>query len=251
MQIRIFDSTPEVAAGLAERIAGIVFDRPESVIALPTGRSPLATYEALGKLCADGKADFSRTSFFALDEFVGLPEGHPASFRAYLERHLFPVVNFNRRRVRLLDANAADLDAECRAHELAIQEAGGLDLCMLGIGANGHIGFNEPGDVLGARTQRVTLHMATRRDNAAAFGGKINQVPREALSMGMATLLNARTIVLVATGKEKAGCVEQSVRGPLTTRLPASFLQTHRDVEFYLDREAASLLRGAADGDVL
>jgi len=144
--------------------------------------------------------------------------------------------------VHFLNGAAADLDAECERYEAAIDAAGGIDLQLLGLGANGHIGFNEPGEELEARTHRVRLHDVTRRENAALFGDNAGSVPGEALSMGMATILRARRIVLIATGERKARCVERTVRGPLTTRLPASFLQTHRDVELFLDRASASLL---------
>jgi glucosamine-6-phosphate deaminase len=242
MLIRVFSSSAEVARGVATRIAEFIRERPEAVLALPTGRTPVLAYEELGAMAHGGAADFSRARFFGIDEFVGLSREHPGSFRAYLQRHLFTPLQVPPDRIHLLNGHAADLDAESAAYEDAIEAAGGLDLVMLGIGANGHIGFNEPGDALNARTHRVTLHMATRRDNAAAFG-KTSDVPREAISMGMGTLLKAGTVMLVATGREKATCIERSVSGAVTPRVPASFLQLHRRVELYLDREAASLLR--------
>jgi glucosamine-6-phosphate deaminase len=209
---------------------------------LPTGRTPIATYTELRRMHAHGEADFSRAQTFNLDEFAGVDGNHPGSFRRYMEEHLFRAVGLGGGRVHFLDGAAADPDAECERYEREIEAAGGIDLQLLGIGANGHIGFNEPGDQLAARTHRVTLHEVTRRENAALFGGDPERVPREALSMGMGTILHARCIVLLATGERKARCVERTVRGPLTTRLPASFLQTHRDVELFLDRAAASML---------
>jgi glucosamine-6-phosphate deaminase len=240
--LRIFDRAEETALALARRIADAVAAKPDSVLGLPTGRSPVAAYAALAGMCERGEVDFSRVTTFNLDEFAGIPPNHAGSFRRFMEHHFFGRINIDPRRVHFLDGIAPDLGAECDRYETAIATAGGIDLQIVGIGANGHIGFNEPGDELVSRTHRVTLHEVTRRENAALFGGDPTEVPREALSMGMATILRASCIVLIATGERKARCVERTVRGPLTTRLPASFLQTHRHVELFLDRGAASLL---------
>ena len=159
-----------------------------------------------------------------------------------MDEHLFRGVNLRPSHIHFLSGVAPDLDAECERYEGAIEAADGIDLQLLGIGGNGHVGFNEPSDELTARTHRVLLHETTRRDNAALFGGEPGRVPREALSMGMGTILKAAAIVLVATGERKAACVHGMIRGPLTTRLPASFLQTHRHVEVFLDQAAASRL---------
>ena len=242
MQLQIFENADQAAQALARRIAAVLRSDPDVVLGLPTGRSPVAAYAELRRMHAAGRVDFSRASTFNLDEFAGIAADHPGSFRRFMEEHLFRGVNVDRDRVHFLDGAAADFDAECERYEAAIDAAGGIGLQILGIGANGHIGFNEPGEALAARTHRVTLHEVTRRENAALFGGDAGSVPREALSMGMATILRARRIVLIATGERKAGCVERATRGPLTTRLPASFLQTHRDVELFLDRAAAALL---------
>jgi glucosamine-6-phosphate deaminase len=159
-----------------------------------------------------------------------------------MTRHLFGGINIHNRRIHSLNGAAADLDAECERYEDRLASVGGVGLQLLGIGANGHVGFNEPGDYLVARTHRVTLLEATRRDNARLFGGDPARVPREALSMGMGTILKADAILMIATGAAKAACVARMVQGPITTQLPASFLQTHRRVEVYLDRAAASRL---------
>src|SRR5688572_14603346 len=159
-----------------------------------------------------------------------------------MERHLFSEVNLSPARIHFLNGAAADLDAECARYEAAIDAAGGIGLQLLGIGSNGHVGFNEPGTELQTRTHRVRLAESTRRDNAALFGGEISQVPTQALSIGMGTILAAGTVVLIATGERKAQCIKGTVHGPLTTHLPASFLQLHRSVELYLDRSAASRL---------
>ena len=231
-----------MARAVAERVADAVRITPNIVLGLPTGRTPLGAYAELRRLYASGRVDFGHVTTFNLDEFAGLPPSHPGSFRRYMDLKLFDSVNVDPSRIHFLNGVASDLDGECARYEEAIAHNGGIDLQLLGIGANGHIGFNEPGDELVARTHRVTLHETTRRDNAAPFGGDISRVPREALSMGMGTIMKAASLVLMASGERKARCIERAVHGPLTTRLPASFLQTHRDVELYLDRGAASLL---------
>ena len=242
MIVRVFSTPEESARAIAERIAAALKGQPELVLGLPTGKSPLPTYAELRRMYAARRIDFSRARTFNLDEFAGVGADHPGSFRRFMEQHLFAHVNLDPSRIHFLNGAAANLDAECERYETEIESAGGIDLQLLGIGSNGHIGFNEPGDELSARTHRVELHDVTRRDNAPLFGGDAGQVPRQALSMGMATILKAAAIVLIATGERKAKCVERMIRGPLTTRLPASFLQTHRSVELFLDRAAASLL---------
>jgi glucosamine-6-phosphate deaminase len=242
VRVHVFEDAGEAARALALRIAQALREKPDVVLGLPTGRSPVATYAELGRMHARGEADFARASTFNLDEFAGIDWSHPGSFRRFMDEHLFGRVNVDPQRIHFLNGAAPDLEQECARYEAAIAAAGGIDLQLLGIGSNGHIGFNEPGEELVAPTHRVTLHDLTRRDNAALFGGDPRNVPTEALSMGMGTILKSRTLVLIASGERKAQCIERAIRGPLTTRLPASFLQTHRNVELYLDRAAASRL---------
>ena len=243
MRITVFDSGDAVAAALAERVASTLRVNPDAVLGLTSGRTPVDGYAELRRLHTAGKTDWSRASTFNLDEFAGIEATHPGSFRNFMERHLFAGINLRPERVHFLDGAAADLNGECDRYEAAIAAAGGIDLQLLGIGSNGHIGFNEPGDELPVRTHRVRLMESTRRDNAMLFGNDPSRVPAEALSMGIGTILRARRIVLVATGETKAECIRQAVSGRLTTRVPASMLQVHTDVEFLLDQEAASLLK--------
>lgn len=199
-------------------------------------------YRELVRLHRDGDIDFSRATSFNLDEFIGLPEGHPASYQAFMHRHLFAHVNMDPSRTHLPDGRASDPRAEAQRYEAAIAEAGGLDLVILGIGANGHIGFNEPASQLTALTNVVTLRESSRRGNAAAFGGDVRRVPKRAISMGVGTILSARHVVLLATGENKADIVAKALRGPITTRVPASLLQLHPRVAVVLDRAAAAKL---------
>jgi glucosamine-6-phosphate deaminase len=200
VKIRICDSAT-IAAATAARIAGRLKSHPASVF--------------------------------------GIAARDPRSFRAFMERHLFSRVNIRRRHIHFLNGIAADAQVECARFERAIRAAGGLDLVVLGIGANGHISFNEPGTALFLGTHRARLTVATRRANAAAFGGRLSRVPREALSIGIGTILAARSILLIATGYSKARPIKRMLAGRSTPGVPASFLQLHQDVELVLDAAAA------------
>jgi glucosamine-6-phosphate deaminase len=238
MDTRIFASADRACRAAARLIARQLEDCPDSVLGLPTGRTVAPVYDFLAKL----HPDCSRVHTFNLDEFVGVSPQHPGSFRTFMEQHLFTKVNLSTRRVHLLDGTAPDLDAECLRFERDIAAAGGIDLLVLGIGVNGHIGFNEPGRELKARTHRTPLRPATRRANASLFGGRASNVPHEALSMGIGTILSARTIALIATGPSKACAIRRLVRGDVTTTVPATFLQLHPRVQLILDKEAAARL---------
>jgi glucosamine-6-phosphate deaminase len=231
-----------LAEAAAHRVVEALRERPEVVLGVPAGRTPLGLYAELARLTVAGEADFSLATAFALDEFVGIDHSHPASFHRFIREHLIDPVGLPRDRFHGLDGAAADLQAECDRYDEAIRHAGGIGLQLLGIGGNGHIGFNEPADALPAPTHRVTLLEATRIASAALFDGDITRVPREALTMGVGTILQAEAVILLAAGQGKAASVERMVRGPITPKLPASFLQAHRSVEIYLDRAAASLL---------
>ncbi len=241
-RISIFTDARTLARALAARIADALQIKPSLVLGLPTGRTPLLLYEELAALSKSETVDFSRATTFNLDEFVGIPGTHPGSYRSFMQQHLFDHLKLDPSRIQFLDGAAADIEKESRRYEEAIEAAGGIDLLILGIGTNGHIGFNEPASGLAARTHRVMLKPETRRSNAALFGGDPDAVPAEALSMGMATILDSKSAVLIATGERKAACVEALVTGPITTELPASFLALHRDVEIMLDEAAAGKL---------
>jgi glucosamine-6-phosphate deaminase len=239
MQITVFKDERTLAKTLAAQLAAMLTGQPALVLGLPTGRTPVRMYHELGTLHTHKLADFSQATTFNLDEFLGIGPDHPGSYRAFMEEHLFSRVNLQPDRIHIMNGTAPDPEGECARYEHAIAAAGGIDVQVLGIGTNGHIGFNEPGRELAARTHRITLKQSTRRSNAALFGGDAAKVPAEALSMGMATILHARRIVLVATGKSKAKSIALVVNGPITTKLPASFLQLHPDVELMLDEAAA------------
>lgn len=242
MDVTIFETTTEASRAVARRVAEALRRTPDLVLGLPAGRTPIDAYTELRRLHSEGEADFSRATAFLLDEFVGLDASSSGSFRRFLTEHLLSGVNLDPARTHSLNGIVADPDVECERYEETIAACGGLGLLLLGIGVNGHIGFNEPGEVLSARTHRVTLLDSTRAENAGAFGGAVTRVPKEALSIGMGTILRSDAIAMIATGERKAKAVAAMLREPLTTRLPASFLQLHRRVEVYLDRGAAGAL---------
>ncbi len=245
--VRTFDTAVEAAAALAGEVACRIREHPALVLGLPTGRTPVAFYRALVRSIRREGIPVSGLTTFNLDEFLGISAEQPGSYRSYMEHHLFGPIGLQPGQVNFLEGTTPDPRCECERYERAIAACGGLDVQVLGIGANGHIGFNEPGEWLALRTHRVTLRPETRRANAGSFGGRVDAVPHEALSMGLGTILQARKIVLLAAGREKARAVSLMVRGPLTTAVPASFLQLHSDVDVLLDRAAAALLadRGA------
>ena len=242
MTIRRFASPASAASALARHIVRCLASNPNLVLGLPTGRTPVPFYAELVALFRAGRIDFSRATTFNLDEFAGLAASAPGSYRAFMERHLFSHVNFAARRINFLNGVAPDMTAECLRYERTIARAGGLDLLLLGLGANGHVGFNEPGQSLVAFTHKTRLTLATRQANAALFRHRVGDVPREALSMGMRTILHARRIILLATGSTKAPAVQRLVRGPITPGVPASFLQLHRAVEVWVDEAAGTRL---------
>jgi glucosamine-6-phosphate deaminase len=242
VEIRVFANAQELAHAAARGVVSVLRGRPDLVLGVPAGRTPVGLYAELARLHAAGEADFSHATAFALDEFVGIDARHPASFHRFIREHFAEPVGLPIERVHALNGVARDLDAECTRYEAAIAGAGGIGLQLLGIGSNGHIGFNEPANEQIARTHRVTLLDGTRQASAPLFGGEVARVPHEALTMGVGTILKAETVFLLAVGEGKAASVEQMVRGSITPHMPASFLQAHRAVEIYLDRAAASRL---------
>lgn len=240
MVIERFDDEAALSAALASRVFASIAAQPSLVIGLPTGRTPMGLYRELRDRSAGDRLDWSRVRTFNLDEFAGLEASHPRSYRAFMQAQLFDHVSIDPLNIGFLNGAAPDLKAECRRYEAAIAAVGGIDLQILGVGANGHVGFNEPADGLCALTHIADLEEESRRANAQRFGGDWTSVPERALSMGMSTILAARQIVLIATGAGKADAVQGMIEGLITTRLPASFLQLHPQVTVMLDANAAS-----------
>jgi glucosamine-6-phosphate deaminase len=222
LDVTIFETATQASRALARRVADTLRRTPDLVLGLPAGRTPVEAYTELGRLHSEGEADFSHATAFLLDEFVGLDASHAGSFRRFLREHLLSGINLSPNQTHSLNGVAPDPDIECERYEETIAASGGLDLLLLGLGVNGHIGFNEPGDTLAARTHRVTLLDSTRAENAGPFGGVASRVPKEALSIGMGTILRAETIVMIATGERKASAVAGMLRaGAFACAAPA------------------------------
>ena len=224
----------------AEIVAARIRAKPDAVLLLPTGTTPLGMYGRLAELHAEEGLSFARATFFNLDEYLGLAPDHPASYHVYMEENFYGLVDADPAQVHVPDGSAPDPEAECERYEAAIREAGGVDLAVLGIGRNGHIGFNEPGASFGSRTRVVRLAESTRRVNAADFEG--NRAPERAITVGMATVFEAREVLLLASGANKAGAVAAAVEGEISESVPASILRRHPNATFLLDAEAASSL---------
>ena len=226
----------------ARKIAALVRAKPDAVLGLATGQTPLETYDRLSELHRTEGLDFSRVTTFNLDEYLGLEPSHPASFHACMRTSLFSKINIDPARVFLPDGMSEDIPRTCREYEERLRAAGGIDLRLLGIGSDGHLGFNEPSSSLSSRTRIKTLTDRTRKDNAAAFGGEDN-VPHHVITMGLGTIMDARTCLLLAFGRKKAAAIAQAVEGPVSAMVPASILQMHPRAIVILDEEAASGLK--------
>jgi glucosamine-6-phosphate deaminase len=240
MEVVIVPDADELGRVVADAIIALLARRPDSVLGLATGSSPMPVYDELARRHDAGEVRFDRARGFCLDEYLGLPAGHPEAYQSVIRRVFADRVGLAN--VRAPDGTAGDVPAACAAFEAAITAAGGIDLQLLGIGADGHIGFNEPGSSLASRTRIKTLTDRTRRDNARYFGS-LDDVPRHVLTQGIGTILEARHLVLLASGEAKAAPVAWAVEGPITATVPASALQLHPHATVVVDEAAASSLR--------
>jgi len=244
MEIIIVADAGRAAALVARIIAKELRAKPDLVLGLATGRTMERVYAGLAALHADQGLDFSRCRTFNLDEYVGLPEGHPGSYRRYMEERLFSRVNLQSANTHLPDGRCPDLAAEGARYEAGIRAAGGIDLQLLGLGADGHIGFNEPLSALSSRTREKALTPATRAQNAELFAGDPGGVPRRAITMGVGTIMDARRCLLLATGPAKAAILAKALEGPITAMVTASALQLHPRCQVIVDEAAATDLQG-------
>ena len=241
MRVVILKDREQVDQRAADIICDAVNSHPEIVLGLATGGTPLGTYGELVRRCTARQVSFRACTTFNLDEYIGLPASHPESYYSFMHRELFSQADFDTARCHLPDGQSNDLDRACADYEQLIRGAGGIDLQLLGIGSDGHIAFNEPGSSLASRTRIKALTQQTREDNTRFFSS-IDEVPQVAITMGIGTILEARRILLLATGKGKASAVRSFIEGPVTSQVPASALQLHPQVTVLLDEEAASWL---------
>jgi glucosamine-6-phosphate deaminase len=245
--VHVLADAQAVSRRAAEIVAELVARNPHPVIGLAAGATPVGTYGELARRHGDGLA-LAHVTAFGLDEYLGIGPEHPSSCAWTFRRHLIGRTDIDPGRVHLLDGTrTGDLTDYCAAYERAIAGAGGLDLQILGLGVNGHLGFNEPGSGFSSRTRRVALSASTRTTNRGVFPGE--EVPREALTMGLGTILGARRVLLLATGPAKADMVAKAIEGSLTAMVPASALQMHADAVVLLDEAAAAGLTRRTDYD--
>jgi glucosamine-6-phosphate deaminase len=243
MEVVILADAKEIGGVAADAIGALLDRKPAAVLGLATGSSPIAIYDEMVARCDAGLVSFRQARGFTLDEYVGLPADHPQRYRNVIDVAFASRVDFAPGAVHGPDGLATDIPAGCAAYESAIREAGGVDLQILGIGTDGHIAFNEPGSSLASRTRIKTLTRQTRVDNARFFGGDVESVPTHCLTQGLATIMEARHVILVATGRRKAEAVHQLVEGPVSAMWPASILQHHPHVTVLLDDAAARRLQ--------
>ena len=241
MEVIVLPGPDDVARVAADVVAGVVRRRPDAVLGVATGSSPVGVYAELARRVGAGELDLSGVTAFALDEYVGLPPGHPEAYAAVVHRDVTGPLRLDPARVHVPDGRADDLEAAAEAYERAIADAGGVDLQLLGIGANGHVGFNEPTSSFGSRTRIKTLTARTRADNARFFASP-EEVPLHCLTQGLGTILEARRLLLVAQGEAKAAAVAAAVEGPLTSMCPGSALQLHPRATVVVDEAAAARL---------
>ena len=243
MEVIIGEDAKDIGVVAADAITALVDRKPAAVLGLATGSSPLPIYDELAARCDAGLLSFRQSRGFTLDEYVGLPFDHPQRYRNVIDTAFVDRVDFAPDAVAGPDGQAADIPAACAAYEDAIRAAGGVDLQILGIGTDGHIGFNEPGSSLASRTRIKTLTRQTRVDNARFFGDDVESVPTHCLTQGLATIMEARHVILVATGRGKAEAVHHLVEGPVSAMWPASILQHHPHVTVLLDGAASRRLQ--------
>ncbi|MEH0546773.1 glucosamine-6-phosphate deaminase [Streptomyces sp. B21-105] len=228
---------------IAEAMVQLLRRKPDALLGVATGSTPLPVYEALAAQVRAGAVDTARARIAQLDEYVGLPAEHPESYRSVLRREVLEPLGVGMEAFLGPDGAAEDVQAACEAYDRALAAAGGVDLQLLGIGTDGHIGFNEPCSSLRSRTRIKTLTEQTRVDNARFFGGDVEQVPHHVVTQGIGTILEARHVVLLATGEGKADAVAASVEGPVAAVCPASALQLHPHATVVVDEAAASELK--------
>lgn len=241
MVVKVCENYAEMSKYAADVIAAEMKKKKAFVLGLATGSTPVGTYGNLIEKNKTGELDFSAVKTFNLDEYCGLYPNHDQSFNFFMYMNLFNYINIKNENVHVPFGMATDYDAYCKSYEAMIEAAGGLDLQLLGMGSNGHIGFNEPADTFSEITHTVKLTESTIKDNSRFFAS-VDDVPKSAVTMGIGTILRAKKIVMVVSGANKAKAVKAMISGPVDPQMPASALQNHSDVTVFADKEAATLL---------
>jgi glucosamine-6-phosphate deaminase len=242
MEVIVKENYDEMSRLAAQMIAQLIRQKPRCVLGLATGSTPLGTYQELIRMHREEDLDFSQVVTFNLDEYIGLPPEHDQSYHYFMHENLFDQINVPPVNIHLPPGMDEDIVAACERYEQMIQDAGGIDIQLLGIGANGHIAFNEPGSSLGSRTRVKTLDQKTIEDNSRFFE-RIEDVPRYAVTMGIGTIMDSRRLLLLANKANKSHAISITVEGPVTALVPATIVQLHPHATIIVDEEAASQLR--------
>ncbi len=248
MRVIIKDNQQEASVWAAHHIAAVIKAKAEYteapfVLGLPTGSTPLGTYAELIRMYEAGEISFKNVITFNMDEYVGLPESHPESYHSFMHKNFFDKIDIPAENIHILNGNAPDLEKECEDYELAIIDAGGIDLFLGGVGEDGHLAFNEPFSSINSRTRVVTLTEDTIVVNSRFFGGDINLVPKKAMSVGVATVCSAEEVLILALGGKKARVVKEAIEGPVSHYVTLSALQLHENGTIVLDEPAAGELK--------
>ncbi|MCI5545854.1 MAG: glucosamine-6-phosphate deaminase [Clostridiales bacterium] len=241
MQVFVYKNEAEVGKAAGMIVASEILKKPDCILGLATGSTPIPTYQEMIRMNKEGILDFSKVRSFNLDEYIGLSPEHVCSYRRFMNEQLFDHINIDKANTHVPCGIGADHEADAKAYDAAVEAAGGIDLQILGIGHDGHIGFNEPGDEFVSGTNIVTLTDMTIDANTRFFE-KREDVPRQAITLGNRNIMAAKRIILLATGKGKARAIAQAIKGNITPKMPASLLQVHPNVQFLLDEDAASEL---------
>lgn len=241
MNVLIYDTEEQIGIAAGNYMCGQVLQKPDSVLGLATGSTPLKPYGQMIDLYKKGVVDFSKVTTFNLDEYVNLDVNDKNSYHSFMHENLFDHINIPEENINFLNGNADDPEKECEEYENKIKKAGGIDIQLLGIGSNGHIAFNEPSDCFQRWSHVVNLKESTVKDNSRFFKS-IEEVPTQAVTMGIGSIMQAKKILIIAIGENKAKAIKQLINGNVTPQCPASVLQFHTDVTLMLDRGAASLL---------
>lgn len=241
MRIIVCENYQSLSKKASQIIASQIILEPKSVLGLATGSTPIGMYKNLIQMYDEGIIDFSKITTFNLDEYYRLPINNNQSYHYFMDKNLFNYININRKNIHIPNGMADDIEAECISYDKMIDSIGGIDIQVLGIGNNSHIGFNEPTINFNKKTHVVTLDESTRQANARFFNS-IDEVPTKAITMGTGSIFKSKKILLLASGKNKAKAIYNTVHGKVTPEVPSSILQFHKDVIIILDKEAASLL---------
>ena len=242
MEVIIQKNYEQISKAAAQIVVDVLNAKPNAVLGMATGSTPLGLYQELVRLHKAGDLDFTRGTTFNLDEYVGLPVSHPQSYHYFMQENFFKHVNIQPQNINIPSGTTGNYPAFCEWYEQRITECGGIDLQILGIGSDGHIAFNEPTSSMTSRTRLKTLAKQTIDDNARFFD-KREDVPVYAITMGVGTILDARKLILLASGKSKASATAQTIEGPITSMVTASAMQLHRDAKVLIDEDAASELK--------